>query len=68
MAESITRRINASPMSVAEAREMTALLGSIRADLAALTASLNQLITDYNANATIDTDTTAAAVPLNTTE
>lgn len=67
MAESITRRLNASPMSAAEAREMAALLGSIRADLAALTASLNQLITDYNANATIATDTTAAAVTLNTT-
>lgn len=67
MAESITQRLNASPMSAAEAREMAALLGSIRADLAALTASLNQLITDYNANATIATDTTAAAVTLNTT-
>lgn len=67
MAESITRRLNASPMSAAEAREMAALLSSIRADLAALTASLNQLITDYNANATIATDTTAAAVTLNTT-
>lgn len=67
MAESINQRINASPMSAAEAREMAALLGSIRADLAALTASLNQLITDYNANATIATDTTAAAVTLNTT-
>lgn len=68
MAESIARRLNAAPLSAAEAREMAALLGSIRADLAALATSLNQLITDYNANATIDTDTTAAAVTLNTTE
>lgn len=67
MAESITRRINASPMSAAEAREMAAVLASIRTDLNALRTSLNQLITDYNANATIATDTTAAAVTLNTT-
>jgi hypothetical protein len=36
-------------------------------DLAAITTSLNQLITDYNANANIVTDTTAASVTLNTT-
>lgn len=67
MAESITRRINAAPLSAAEAREIGALLASIRTDLNALRVSLNQLITDYNANATIATDTTAAAVTLNTT-
>ena len=67
MADSITRRINAAPLSAADARELAALFNSVRADLAALTASLNQLITDYNANATIATDTTAAAVTLNTT-
>ena len=67
MAESITRRINAAPLSTADARELAALFNSVRADLVALSASLNQLITDYNANATIATDTTAAAVTLNTT-
>lgn len=67
MAESITQRINASTMDSAEAREMRAILLSVLTDLTALKASVNQLITDYNANATIATDTTAAAVSLNTT-
>jgi hypothetical protein len=67
MAESITQRINASTMDSAEAREMRAVLLSVLTDLTALKASVNQLITDYNANATIATDTTAAAVSLNTT-
>lgn len=66
MAESITQRINASTMDSAEAREMRAVLLSVLTDLTALKASVNQLITDYNANATIATDTTAAAVSLNT--
>jgi hypothetical protein len=67
MPESITQRLNAAPFSSAEARELAALIGSVRTDLNALRVSLNQLITDYNANATIATDTTAAAVTLNTT-
>lgn len=46
--------------------ELQKVLEGIRVDLAALAASVNQLITDYNANATIATDTTAAAVTLTT--
>jgi hypothetical protein len=67
MAESINQRLNAAPISAAQAREIKAVLGAVLVDLAALTASVNQLITDYNANATIATDTTAAAVTLTTT-
>ena len=40
---------------------------SIQADLQAMATQFNQLRTDYNANATIATDTTATAVTLNTT-
>lgn len=47
--------------------EIANVLNSMLADLTALTASFNQLRTDYNANATIATDTTAAAVTLGTT-
>jgi len=47
--------------------EANKLLQGILVDLTALKTSLNQLITDYNANATIATDTTAAAVTLTTT-
>lgn len=43
------------------------LLVGILADLTALTASVNQLIADYNANTSIATDTTATAVTLTTT-
>lgn len=46
--------------------ELAKVLGAMQADVAAIAASLNQLITDYNANATIATDTTAAAVTLKT--
>lgn len=46
--------------------ELAKVLGSMQADIASIAASLNQLITDYNANATIATDTTAAAVTLKT--
>lgn len=47
--------------------ELNKVLSGILADLTALKTSLNQLITDYNANATIATDTTASAVTLTTT-
>jgi hypothetical protein len=67
MAESITKRINAASMSGSSEREMRALMASMLTDLTALKTSINQLITDYNANTTIDDDTTAAAVSLNTT-
>lgn len=44
------------------------VLLSVLTDLTALRAQLAQLITDYNANATIATDTTAVAPTLTTTE
>ena len=37
------------------------------ADMQTIATQFNQLRTDYNANATIDTDTTAAAITLTTT-
>lgn len=47
--------------------ELQKLLAGVLVDLASLTTQFNQLRTDYNANATIATDTTAAAVTLTTT-
>lgn len=47
--------------------EINKVLQSMLVDITALKASLNQLITDYNANATISVDTTATAVTLTTT-
>lgn len=47
--------------------ELSKVLSTMQADIAALATSLNQLITDYNANATIATDTTATAVTTTTT-
>lgn len=47
--------------------ELAKLLADVQADLASLAAQFNQLRTDYNANATIATDTTATAVTLKTT-
>ena len=67
MTESIKQRINAAPLIAAESRELLALFSSVHADLKALATQFNQLRTDYNANATIATDTTATAVILNTT-
>ena len=64
---SISQRIGAAPLSSAEARELLAILQSMQADLAAIATQFNQLRTDYNANATIATDTTATAITLNTT-
>ena len=67
MTTSIAQRINAAPLSTAEKRELLAVFSSIQADLQAMATQFNQLRTDYNANATIATDTTATAVTLNTT-
>ena len=67
MTTSISQRINAAPLSSAEARELLAILQSMLADMQAIATQFNQLRTDYNANATIDTDTTATAVTLTTT-
>lgn len=67
MAESIKQRIAATRLDKMSEREMFALLNSVLTDLTALKTQLGQLITDYNANATISTDTTAVAPTLNTT-
>ena len=67
MPTSISQRIGAAPLSSAEARELLAIMQSIQADLKAIATQFNQLRTDYNANATIATDTTATAITLNTT-
>ena len=67
MTTSITQRINAAPLSSAEARELLAILQSMLADMQTIATQFNQLRTDYNANATIATDTTATAITLNTT-
>lgn len=44
-----------------DAENLRFLFNAILADLTATNAQLAQLITDYNANATISTDTTAVA-------
>ena len=67
MTTSIAKRINATPLSTADKRELLAVFSSIQADLQAMATQFNQLRTDYNANATIATDTTATAITLNTT-
>lgn len=67
MTTSISQRINAAPLSSAEARELLAILKSMLADMQAIATQFNQLRTDYNANATIATDTTATAITLTTT-
>jgi hypothetical protein len=64
---SISQRIGAAPLSSAEARELLAILQSMQADTQAIATQFNQLRADYNANATIATDTTATAITLNTT-
>ena len=67
MTTSIAQRINAAPLSTADKRELLAVFSSLQADLQAMATQFNQLVTDYNANATIATDTTATAITLNTT-
>ena len=67
MTTSIAQRINAAPLSAADKRELLAVFSSIQADLQAMATQFNQLRKDYNANATIATDTTATAITLNTT-
>lgn len=65
MTESINVRLAKVPDELTS-RELRFLLQSALTDITALKTSLNQLITDYNANANIGTDTTAAIVTLNT--
>ena len=67
MTTSITQRINAAPLSSADKRELMAVFQSMQADMQAIATQFNQLRTDYNANATIATDTTATAITLTTT-
>lgn len=67
MTTSITQRINAAPLSSADKRELLAVFQSMQADMQAIATQFNQLVTDYNANATIATDTTATAITLTTT-
>ena len=67
MTTSIAQRFNAATLSTVDKRELLAVFSSIQADLQAMATQFNQLRTDYNANATIATDTTATAITLNTT-
>lgn len=67
MPESIAQRMSATGIDAMSERELRALINSIRADLVNIATQFNQLRTDYNANATIATDTTATAITLNTT-
>lgn len=67
MTTSIAQRINAAPLSSADKRELLAVFQSMQADMQAIATQFNQLRTDYNANATIATDTTATAITLTTT-
>ena len=67
MTTSIAQRINAAPLSTADKRKLLAVFSSLQAYVQAMATQFNQLRTDYNANATIATDTTATAVTLNTT-
>lgn len=66
MSESINARVNRLADGI-DRQELQPLLASVLTDLAAIKTSLNQLITDYNANANIVDNTTAASVTLNTT-
>ena len=67
MTTSVTQRINAAPLSTADKRELLAVFSSMQADMAAMAKQFNQLLADYNANATIAIDSTATAVTLTTT-
>lgn len=57
MTESIKQRMPKIP-DILTSRELTPLLQAMQADIAALSTSLNQLRTDYNA-ATVPTTATA---------
>lgn len=62
---SIAQRISAAPLSTADKRELLAVSSSRQT--CRPWREFSQLRTDYNANATIATDTTATAITLNTT-
>ena len=67
MAESLKQRLGALELSKSDETELRKLFESVLTDLTSIAAQFNQLRTDYNANATIATDTTATAITLNTT-
>lgn len=67
MPESISQRMSATAIDKMSERELRAVITSILTDLTSIATQFNQLRTDYNANATIATDTTATAITLNTT-
>ena len=67
MPESISQRMSATASDKMSERELRAVITSILTDLTSIATQFNQLRTDYNANATIATDTTATAITLNTT-
>lgn len=67
MPESVAQRMSAMGIDKMSERELRAVIASILTDLQNIAAQFNQLRTDYNANATIATDTTATAITLNTT-
>lgn len=67
MAESLKQRLGALELSKSDEVELRKLFESVLTDLTSIAAQFNQLRTDYNANATIATDTTATAITLNTT-
>jgi hypothetical protein len=62
----IQQSLNMTDLSTADVKELARILLSIRTDLSSLATQFNQLRTDYNANATIATDTTATAITLTT--
>jgi hypothetical protein len=64
---SITRRLGSAHLDQLSEREVRALLNAILVDMTALRTQMAQLITDYNANANIVTDTTAVAPTLTLT-
>lgn len=66
MPESISQRMSATGIDKMSERELRAVITSILTDLTSIATQFNQLRTDYNANATIATDTTATAITLNT--
>ncbi len=67
MAESIAQRLNGINSAGDVSKELSPVLTAVLADLTAIKTQFNQLRTDYNANATIATDTTATAITLTTT-
>lgn len=66
MSESIKQRTAALSVKC-DSPDHRVLFEAVLTDLTALRAQLAQLITDYNANATIATDTTAVAPTLTLT-